>query len=206
MTQLFYLQDSRSYVGANLMFWAKNGQGYVTDLDKAELFTADQATNHRDTDIPWPKAYIDARSHLGVDHQYLRLEDAADQLVSGCLCVLQIVGEWNGNDIVFARRVIGHTADFSQAGQMSKEQAEAIGYDPSDITLWPAAYVEQKTRQVVCRERLIIEEALRGTGITLPKPKKPRMMMFNCQGCGRFISDDQRFRHDCLNCGADNRP
>jgi len=205
MADQFYLQDSRSYVGANLMFWAKDGQGYVTDLDKAELFTADQATSQRDTDIPWPKAYVDARSHLGVDHQYLRLEDAAGQMVSGCLCVLQVVGEWNGNDMVFARRVIGHTADFSQAGQVSKEQAEAIGNDPSDITLWPAAYVEQKTRRVVCRERLIIEEALRGTGIVLPKPWKPSRQAMNCEGCGRFITEYQRF-DGCPNCGTENRP
>ncbi|MFK3794779.1 hypothetical protein [Pseudomonas sp. NPDC088444] len=206
MADQFYLQDSRSYVGDNLTFWAKDGQGYVTDLDKAEVFTAEQATSHRDTDVPWPKTYIDARSHIGVDHQYLRLEDAAEQLVSGCPCVLQVVGEWNGNDMVFARKVIGRTADFSQAAQVSKEQAEALGNDPAEITLWPAAYVEQKTRRVVRRDRLAIKEALRGTGIKLAKPKKPREMMFNCHGCGRFISDRQRFHHDCLNCGADNRP
>ncbi len=32
------------------------------------------------------------------------------------------------------------------------------------------------------------------------------MMMFNCHGCGRFISDRQRFENNCRNCGADNRP
>jgi hypothetical protein len=30
--------------------------------------------------------------------------------------------------------------------------------------------------------------------------------MFNCGGCGRFISDRQRFQYDCRNCGANNCP
>ncbi len=46
--------------------WALGG-GYTTNLDKAELFTLEQAKGKRDTDIPWPKAYIEERAHLGVD-------------------------------------------------------------------------------------------------------------------------------------------
>jgi hypothetical protein len=81
MTQ-FYLQDSRTDVGDGLMFWALGG-GYTTNLDKAELFTQAQACGHRETDIPWPKDYVDARAHLGVDHQYISLDEARDQLTPG---------------------------------------------------------------------------------------------------------------------------
>ncbi|KPY58719.1 Uncharacterized protein ALO46_04125 [Pseudomonas syringae pv. solidagae] len=94
----FYLQDSRSHVGDGLTFWALGG-GYTTNLDKAELFTAEQAAGHRDTDIPWPKAYIDERAHLGVDHQYISKTDVKAQPTEGCQCVLQIKNQWNGNDI-----------------------------------------------------------------------------------------------------------
>lgn len=49
MNQQFYLQDSRTDVGDGLMFRAL-GSGYTTNLDKAELFTREQACSHRDTD------------------------------------------------------------------------------------------------------------------------------------------------------------
>lgn len=50
----FYLQDSRprACVGDGLWFWSFGGSGYVTDLDKAQLFTQDGALDHPGTDIP----------------------------------------------------------------------------------------------------------------------------------------------------------
>ena len=203
MEDQYYLQDSRSCVGDGLSFWELGG-GYTTNLDKAELFTAEQSTNHRDTDIPWPKAYIDERAHLGVDHQYISEIDAAPQLTEGCACVLQIKKQWNGNDILFAKWPVGGTDRFERAHRLTLEAAIAIGDD--ELTIWPAAYIETHTRRVVHRQDVDIKKALRGTGIKLPKPKRPRMMMFNCSGCGRFISDRQRFKEDCRNCGADNLP
>jgi hypothetical protein len=49
---LFYLQDSRSYVGDGLTFHGKQHCGYYTDSDKCELNTQEQANGHDDTDIP----------------------------------------------------------------------------------------------------------------------------------------------------------
>ncbi|MCY1180000.1 hypothetical protein D9M73_204270 [compost metagenome] len=71
---------------------------------------------------------------------------------------------------------------------------------------WPCAYIDAHSRRLVERDDVDIKEALKGTGIVLPKPWKPRMMMFNCGGCGRFVSDRQRFEHNCRHCGQDNRP
>ncbi len=125
-TDEFYLQDSRSYVGNDMLFWAKDGNGYTTDLRKAEVYSrADAVAQHqsRETDIPWPKDYIDAKTRPAVDVQYVKRE-----------------------------------------------------------------------------------EALRGTGITLTKPKKSRHEVMNCTGCGRFINDVDRYSQDCQHCGADNRP
>ncbi|HCF5858715.1 TPA: hypothetical protein NIH27_006184, partial [Pseudomonas aeruginosa] len=42
MTDLFYLQDSRSNVGSRAMFWRAGG-GYTTNLDEAETFTSAHA-------------------------------------------------------------------------------------------------------------------------------------------------------------------
>jgi len=79
MSDEFYLQDSRSYVGNDMMFWAKGSNGYTTDLRKAEVYTKAQAVaqhQSRESDIPWPKDYIDAKTRPAVDMQYVKREEA----------------------------------------------------------------------------------------------------------------------------------
>jgi rubrerythrin len=123
--ELFYLQDSRSYVGNDILWWAKKGMGYTTDLTKAEVYTKEQAVRQhqcRETDRPWPKSYIDQHTRPAVDMQYVE-----------------------------------------------------------------------------------INKALKGTGIKLIKPRKLKKDVFNCHGCGRFLSERDIYS-DCPNCGADNRP
>lgn len=70
----FYLQDSRSYVGNDVLFWAKDGKGYTTDLRMAHVYSQEAALaqhHSRPSDIPWPKAYIDAATRPAVDMQYI---------------------------------------------------------------------------------------------------------------------------------------
>ena len=72
---LYYLQDSRSYVGNCPQWWAKDRAGYTSRLDEAHRFTFDEAMQQhreRDTDIPWPCAEIDALARRTVDHQHMR--------------------------------------------------------------------------------------------------------------------------------------
>lgn len=85
----FYLQDSRSYVGNDMLFWATLG-GYTSDVSKAQTFSQEKAVaqhERRDTDIPWPKDYIDARTRLAVDMQYVKHAAA----LAGTGIVLQTV-------------------------------------------------------------------------------------------------------------------
>lgn len=79
MADEFYLQDSRSYVGNDMLFWAKNGNGYTTDVRKAEVYTMTEAVaqhQSRISDIPWPKDYIDAKTRPAVDMQYVKRSEA----------------------------------------------------------------------------------------------------------------------------------
>ena len=79
MAEQFYLQDSRSYVGNDMLFWAKDGKGYTTDMRNAEVYTKAEAVaqyQSRETDIPWPKEYIDARTRPAVDMQYVSRDEA----------------------------------------------------------------------------------------------------------------------------------
>lgn len=81
MSDLFYLQDSRGYVGNDVLWWALEGNGYTTDLRRAQTYTKDEAQrmhNARPTDIPWPKEYIDAKTRPAVDMQYIKCDEALD--------------------------------------------------------------------------------------------------------------------------------
>lgn len=78
MSELYYIQDSRSYVGNAMLWWAKNGNGYTTDLFKAETYTKEEAQkihDNRETDIPWSKSYIDEKTQCTVDVQYVKRKD-----------------------------------------------------------------------------------------------------------------------------------
>ena len=79
MSNKFYLQDSRTFVGNDVMWWAKDGKGYTTDLRNAQAYSQEDAQrqhNCRETDIPWPKDYIDARTRPAVDMQYINRDEA----------------------------------------------------------------------------------------------------------------------------------
>ncbi len=70
----YYIQDSRQYVGNDMLWWGKSGKGYTTRLEDAQVYTLEQAQtthNGRDTDIPWLKSYIDGKASLCVDMQYV---------------------------------------------------------------------------------------------------------------------------------------
>jgi len=76
---MFYLQDSRSYVGNSMQFWAVDGHGYTTDISHAARFTQTDAVRRnqsRETDIPWPVAYIDARLKPVIDMQTCKRSEA----------------------------------------------------------------------------------------------------------------------------------
>lgn len=79
MERLYYLQDSRSYVGNDVLWWAIGGNGYTTDLRKAQTYTEEEAQsmhNARRSDIPWPKDYIDQKTRPAVDMQYIKRAEA----------------------------------------------------------------------------------------------------------------------------------
>jgi hypothetical protein len=79
MSDQYYLQDKRQFVGNSMSWWRQNGAGYCCDIREAHVFTKDEAfAQHRmrETDVPWPKAYIDARIANHVDFQRVDLDQA----------------------------------------------------------------------------------------------------------------------------------
>lgn len=205
--QSFYLQDSRSYTGDGLMFWALGG-GYTTNLDQAERFTQGKAQlqhDCRETDVPWPAAYIEQRVHRGVDCQYVSQIEATPLLAQGGPVVLHVPKDWNGNDLIWIgiHGQRGPVLDLARRDWTAAdlEIAKALG-----CIAWPLRYIEGKARRLVHRQNVQLAQALRGTGIVLQKPRKPKPDRMNCTGCGRFIYHPQQYLTDCHHCGQDNRP
>ncbi|HAL22283.1 MAG TPA: hypothetical protein DCP40_06090 [Stenotrophomonas sp.] len=72
---MFYIQDTRQFVGNCPMWWGPHGSGYVTRLDEAGRYTEEEAIRQnrtRETDIPWPCSEIDALARQTVDCQHMR--------------------------------------------------------------------------------------------------------------------------------------
>lgn len=72
--RLFYVQDTRTIVGNCISWWAKDRCGYTCHLERAHVFTEEEAVQiarGRETDVPWPKDVIDAIAGRMVDHQRL---------------------------------------------------------------------------------------------------------------------------------------
>lgn len=64
---LYYIQDSRDFVGNSMLWWRPDGRGYTTDIAEAGQY-AHKPTD-RDSDVLWPVEYIDGIAQLHVDHQ-----------------------------------------------------------------------------------------------------------------------------------------
>jgi len=98
----YYMADTRSICGSNVMFWADNG--YTSDLEKAKIFNQEDAQkqhNDRSTDVPYLVDKINLVKRKRVDMQYLpeklKIEDMMDG--DGAFCIRDNV--YDGNDVSF---------------------------------------------------------------------------------------------------------
>lgn len=69
----FYIQNG--FVGNSVLWWAANGNGYTTDISKAQLYTKEEVLKRfvkgREEDIIWNAKHIIENIRTHVDHQYL---------------------------------------------------------------------------------------------------------------------------------------
>lgn len=208
MTDRFYLQDSRSNLSDRLMFWREGG-GYTSNVREAEVFTRERAVNlheNRESDIPWPADYVDARTHSAVDMQYVDRSAFGAMPLGDAQCLIQVARRYNGNDIVWLLADGGRGANLDDARVVSCEEARELCMGEDGYVAWNSAYIDQHARQVVSCTDVSRQEALRGTGITLVKPRPPRKDTCRCHGCGRFIAELDIWAGSCPHCGEDNRP
>ena len=66
----YYILDARSCVGNCALWWGPDGKGYVCDLSKAGLYTLEDASSHRATDVPVHRSIAENRvvKHVRWEH------------------------------------------------------------------------------------------------------------------------------------------
>jgi hypothetical protein len=193
MSQLFYLRDSRSDVGNSCMFWAKDGAGYTTNLDKAHVYTLEEAQRHfnsRHTDVPLAKELVDELARVRVDHQCLKDDSSHKSAVAEC--VIRMGTRTDGND-VFWVTMLGHSANYHKASLFTYQEAtEAINQMDGD-SLRAEIYLRSDIDAIARRtfQASNINERKMITAAGIRKPKRPRTRRTtgktrgNCPDCGK---------------------
>lgn len=191
MKDRFYLACFRDNVGANVAFHCKNGRGYSTDIDKAQVYTRSQAQQAwegaREYDQPLSADHIDAMSVWKVDMQYIPSETILDSGVKKWVGFQR--GRYNGNDVFWLSNKLP-VVDFLKAQIFSLEDVqladEDIVYVPFDL----ANSVKRRTFDNCKISRPIM---IQGAGLKTPDSVKrerrrknnPKTKM-RCESCGKF--------------------
>ena len=205
MENLFYLQDSRSFTGSNVVFWQLGDCGYGSDLGKSQVYTQAEAQrrhDNRNSDIPLLKSLVDELSITAVDHQVL---PNADSLDPSDEYVVQHEGYWNGNDILFVSSE-GETYEYSNAKVFSEHEIWIAYSELEDYSIFSKSALDKIARRTFQLQNIDKKAMIKKAGIKLVKPKIVRpttgKTRGNCPKCGKITWDYNpydnayRFRHN----------
>lgn len=192
----FYLACLRDNVGSNIGFHAKDGRGYVTDLDKAHVYTQEEAqaawNRGREFDLPLCADRVDAVAKWRVDFQVIPSDSAPYK--EGERYVGYKKGRWDGNDVFWHRENGASTTDFNEATVFSK-----LAVDP-DLVKIPLDVAEKAKRRVLSVEHLDRRRMVQAAGMVTPehikrykRRKGYTKTRFNCLGCGQIVWQDNPY-------------
>ncbi|MEH6578588.1 MAG: hypothetical protein V7731_16120 [Amphritea sp.] len=193
----FYLRDTRSNVGSTCMLWAKGGAGYVSDLDKAEIFDKEAAQKYADQQrhfIPLSKAKVDAVATVRVDMQLLELNvDFSEGII-----IHRFVGQYDGNDIYFDDGNGGDTANYNDAKVYESVEALTQLQNQSGAAL-SKAFLDTICRRTVQTKSINHRKMIAAAGIKYRAPRKRRetsgKTRHNCPGCGKITWDHNPYEN-----------
>ena len=196
MSKQFYLTSRHGNCGGTTMFWNKNGKGYGTALDNAELFTLEEAMEYHVRDmqaIPLLKEAVDKAAVLHVDCQHLDKDLAIQHIDGPDEFVIQIDGHWSGNDILFVSED-GHSYDYSKAKAGSWRDSQKTTYDLGrSCTVWPKAFLDTIARRTLEVADINKRAMCSSAGVKLRRPKRQRpttgKTRKNCGDCGKIVWD-----------------
>jgi len=172
------------------MFWALNGNGYTSNLDKAHIYTMEEAQryfNGRHTDVPLSKALVDELVTVRVDHQYL--DDSMAGLAIGCdkYVIHCCIGDFDGNDVYWKAQK-GSTVCLSDALILTAEEVRHALWN-DEVAFYPLEYVKSISRRTFQARNVNERRMITAAGIRKPKRRRERPTTGrhrgNCPDCGR---------------------
>ncbi|MHD0644949.1 hypothetical protein ACYPKM_04940 [Pseudomonas aeruginosa] len=205
----FLMQETESRSGGSLAIWWRHDDcGYTTDINSARLFSFDEAQKQnqmRHTDIPVPVELLRSKAARAINMEKLRADAPEASLNRGKMVYAQIKGCWNGNSPAWVSKDGSATYTLENALAMTRSEGEKRQASWSSLVLWPVDYIEKNAVAVVDVFSFNAKRALKGTGIELTPAPKLKSLPERCEGCGRFMSVQQRWAGDCRHCGTDNQ-
>ena len=190
MKDEFYLACFRDNVGSNVSFHAKNGKGYVTDIDKAHIYTKEQAqkawNSGREFDQPISSDHVDKLSVWKVDCQYIKERNS-----EGKIFVAHKQGQWDGNDVYWYSES-GHTTDFNKAKKLTEQEAGILS-GTSGYIISSHSDIDLIKRRTFDFNKFNRRKMVQGVGLVTPehikrhrRRKSSGKTRFNCPSCGKI--------------------
>jgi hypothetical protein len=191
MAKLFYKTCRHGNVGSNVMFHNKDEFGYGTNLKNLEVYTKEEAQEYmdrQDGSLMLLKSEVDKLAVKHVDMQYLDETKGGPSKLND-LCVVQINGNYDGNDIKFCGE-LGSTFDLSKARVISHQ--EALLFVRDGMTIWSASYLESISRYTFQAGNINKRKMITAGGVRYRTPRASRTTgkaRGNCPTCGKITWD-----------------
>lgn len=192
----FYKANGK--VGSTVLFWALNGRGYVTDLDREEIFTKEEAQADidngwlRDNDeFPLSVERVNELAEWRIDHQYVEktypeFTDPNDEYV------FYLKGEFNGNDLYFSN-LVGFCLNYSFAVWVSSEKAIYYLSRSNNHVFIPRYHADEIARRTFQVKNINRRKMISGAGLIGLRKKRERKTTgktrTNCIICGKIVWD-----------------
>ncbi|WP_337077783.1 hypothetical protein [Acinetobacter pittii] len=209
MKDRFYLACFRDNVGSNVSFHCIEGRGYATDINKAHVYTREEAQKEWDTgrtyDRPISADHVNALAVWKVDHQYIPNET---QIIDGVIGFAVFVkGQFDGNDVYWLNKKSFETStDFELASYFSLEEITDLGKRYVAIPFYLAEKAKRRTFDL---SKYNPRTMTQGAGLKMPahlkkaerRVENPKSR-FNCPSCGKIVWQFNPYEFDhCNHCG-----
>ena len=210
MSDRFYMMCIRETVGDNASFHCQNGNGYSSDIDRAHVYTLEDAQKSwnlgREIDQPISADSVDALSVWHVDCQRLPTESVIEE---GCTAyVAYMKGNWNGNDVYWLQSGGLPTDDFSKAFVFASANPEEPG-----VVWLPFAKADAVKRRTFNINELNRRTMVQSAGLVMPgwlkkynrrKANRSGKVRWNCPCCGKISWQYNPYDFDsCLDVNCD---
>ena len=192
MDNKFFVRSRHGDFCSSVSFHNKNGAGYGTDLNNLELFTLEDAQKQLDWNVDSLPLLASEVMKLAVDRVDMQyLDDVKGQPENDDdVCVVQIIGPYDGNDIKFKDEAFG-TYNLKDAVAITFGASK--GLDKSSHKVWLQSYLETISRPTFQSENINLRTMVRGAGIKYKKPRKLKpttgKTRGNCPVCGKITWD-----------------